>query len=292
MFRKKQQHLYLGDFSIESCTAINTKTNFTKIGRLSLEGIYENKKVKIFECHNPAHARFVSQVMSHPSYKKFFPKVYAVHGAIIVSEWVQGRTARARDIRDNKTLMEEISTFFSLIHSNISSEILQQNCGFDYSKDLLQTRFIKCCDTLELKGFCERVLMSINKAYSVSRLQLSHPDISSQNIIISKKNNEFKIIDNELISISSFHPFDLLNFAFFLGTERFEASNREAAIYESIEQILNRMTEEDLMNIWLMRYVGARFHAGNIESVINFSTNSLEENLKIFPFLRKFRFIQ
>ena len=289
MFKKNKNHFFLGDLYIESCTGTHPDKSFNKIGRLSLKGVHKNKKVKIFECYNNAHANFLRAVMCHPLYAEFFPKVYGVQGSIIISEWVDGQTLEARHVRNDEAALKKIEHFFEVIHGDIPPEIAKLDYGFDYSKDFLETRFTHCCHTLGLHDFCERVLLSVNKAYEKSSVQLSHSDISPQNILITQDNAQLKIIDNELMGMSSFHHFDLINLSYFLADKKTEPPEHEKKLYEDTRNALSCLNEEDVMNIWLMRHIGAKFQSGQIKAVISFAENSFSENIKLFPFLDVFR---
>lgn len=285
MFKKNKNDFYLGEFYIESCTGVHQNKKLSKFGRLSLKGTCNNKKVKIFECYNKTHANFVRAIMCHPKYKEFFPKVYGIHGSIIIAEWVEGQTLQVKHIYNNEALLDKITRFFNIIHGKVPSEIKKLDYGFDYSKDLLETRFKQCCHTLELNSFCERVLSSANKAYQLSSTQLSHPDISPPNILVSQKDNQLKIIDNELINMSSLYHIDVINLSFFLDHKKTKACGSNNKIYEDTKKILSCLSKEDVMNIWLMRYVGTKFQSGDIKTVIALSENSFSENLNLFSFL-------
>lgn len=288
MFKKKREYfaLSLGEMNLQKCRFVNGSAPFSKMNRLSIVGELAGKKVKIFEGHNNEHAVAVAELMRHPKVSCYFPSVIGVSGRLVVSEWVSGQQLKARDFRKKSAYMEQVKSLLFALHS-INDGNLSNSMSFDYVIDYLLPRFRRACDVLGVSQFKERALQSYDRLSSNVSNTLSHGDLSPANFVITK-DGRLCVIDNEILGLSDFPFYDFLNFSRFLGCDNANASNVELEVCEPAITFFSQKNKEDVMNVWLIREIGARFVTGNFDYILSISQNSFSDNCKLFPFLSKF----
>jgi len=265
----------LGDMTIEAINSVAKGRLMSKLGRVCMKGLWKGKKVKIFECANPEHADFIARTTTDRRYSPFFPEIYAVYESLVVSEWVEGKQITARQVRNNKTYAKQLADLLDLLHKNHTDNISH----FNYVEDFVKPRFEYCCQTLGLVEFRNNVLQSWEAMSELYPPSLSHPDLSPTNIITGK-NGVMKIIDNELLGTSSAPWFDLLNILFFLGEKPITNEHLSHSVKEPLLQLIRSGHNTNLLHVWLMRFAGSCFVAGDIQSVIRIARTPVEEHLR------------
>jgi serine/threonine protein kinase len=273
---EREYSVNLGSMAIEGVRPVVKGRLMSKIGRISLRGFWNGKDVKIYECASPEHASFVAETITKKPHSIFFPEVYNVHESFIVSEWVNGKEVKPRWIRGNQQYSRQLGELLGLLHGTF----LDVPSKFDYVEDLIRPRFVRCCQTLGLAEFQENALQSWR---IMSRLaekpSLSHPDLSPANMILTAQ-GKLKIIDNELLGVSPAPWFDLLNILFFLGEKPIKDFSLVETVITPLLKLMQTGHNEHLLYMWLMRFVGARFVAGDIEGVVKMASAPIERHLE------------
>jgi len=274
--KKREYSVNLGSVAIESVRPVVKGRLKSKIGRISLKGVWNGKDVKIFECSSPEHANFITEIITKEPYRVFFPEVYHVHESFIVSQWVIGQEIKPRWLRKRQIYSRQLGELLDLLHDTS----IEGPSKFDYVEDFIKPRFEHCCQTLGLMKFQEDVLQSWGiMSQLVDAPSLSHPDLSPANIILTPEGN-LKIIDNELLGASSAPWFDLLNVLFFLGEKPIKEFHLLRAVVTPLLDLIQAGYNEHLLSMWLMRFIGARFVAGDIEGVLKMAECTMDGHLK------------
>jgi hypothetical protein len=266
----------LGSMAIEDVRPVVKGRLTSKIGRITLRGVWRGKDVKFYECASPEHANFIAETITKKPYSIFFPEVYNVHEGFIVSEWVNGKEVKPRWLRGDPQYSKQLGELLDLLHGTFIDEPVK----FDYVNDLIKPRFERCCYTLGLVDFQETVLRSWRiMAQLAEKPCLSHPDLSPANMILTAQ-GKLKIIDNELLGASIAPWFDLLNLLFFLGEKPIKDIALVQAVISPLLKLMEAGYKEHLLFVWLMRFVGARFVAGDIEGVVRMANTPIERHLE------------
>jgi serine/threonine protein kinase len=275
--RKKHEYSFkLGSITIEGAKPVVKGRLTSKLGRISLRGVWSGKDVKIYECASPEHAEFTAEMTTKKPYRVFFPEVYHVHESFIVSQWVIGQEIKPRWLRSKPVYSKQLGELLSLLHGTF----IEGPSKFDYIEDLIRPRFEHCCQTLGLMKLKEDVLESWRiMSQLVNGPSLSHPDLSPANIILNPQGN-LKIIDNELLGASSAPWFDLLNILYFLGEKPIKEFHLLHTVIEPLLKLIEAGYNKHLLSMWLMRFVGARFVAGDIEGVLKMADFPIERHLE------------
>jgi len=276
---EKNTHDYsfnLGSMAIHHARPVIQGRLKSKVGRISLRGIWNGKDVKIFECANPEHAEFIATITTKEPFCVFFPEIYNVHESFIVSQWVPGNEIKPRWLREKEIYSKQLGELLNLLHGSS----IESPSKFDYVEDFIKPRFEHCCQTLGLNEFQNEVLQSWPvMSQRVNGLFLSHPDLSPANVILTPQGS-LKIIDNELLGASSAPWFDLLNILFFLGKKPINDINLRNSVIKPLLELIEAGYNKHLVSMWLMRKVGARFVAGDIESVLRMAELPIERHLE------------
>jgi serine/threonine protein kinase len=273
---KREYSFNLGSMAIHRVRPVVKGRLKSKVGRISLRGVWNGKDVKVFECANPEHAKFVAEVTTKEPYRVFFPEVYHVHESFIVSQWVAGHEIKKGWLREKEVYSRQLGELLGLLHE----ASIEGSSKFDYVEDFIKPRFEYCCQTLGLIEFQNEVLKSWPvMSQLVDSPSLSHPDLSPANIILTPQ-GKIKVIDNELLGASSAPWFDLLNLLYFLGKKPIKESYLQYAVIAPLSELIQAGYNKHLMSMWLMRKMGARFVAGNIEGVLKMANLPLERHLE------------
>lgn len=276
--------IQLGDFVIDNLKPIKEGVLVTKVGRISFTGTYDGKLVKIYECHNSKHAQSIQKITNASGEKKYFPYTYGVHNNLIISEWLPGRILKPKKIAKNVDYVTQISEFFKTLHR---SEV-KKSYGFDYFEDHIHPRFKRCCDTLGLHAFYERIQADYLVIKGVENVKtLSHPDITPANILISPE-GQIQSIDNELLSTSTMPFFDYFNVIHGFGVSIKQNAALWSDVFAPVKPYMTPEYEDALMSLWVMRIAGSYFVSGRFDKILklaNTSHDDLKSTLRLWDIL-------
>ena len=160
---------------------------------------YDNSpsKGKIYQVKNIKHAEFINYLSTSEGIKHLFPSVRRTIGPFVDAEWVEGDLASANHWIDVVDLLIRIQC----LKCNKKS-------SFDYVNDLIMPRFNKALPLVGLNKNKE-IIEIIKKSSNNYSYKVSHPDLIPGNIV--KRNNDYIIIDNELLCYTRHHRIDILN---------------------------------------------------------------------------------
>ena len=177
----------------------------TKAGRLSFAGVYRGRKVKVYRGYSDAQNSLRQDIQSLDFRECGFPEVLAVDNGLVVEAWVEGTSVS--DLRGNDFSQAE-AAIVGFLEGNATRLELQaiaikHASAFCYFQNYLLPRLGEWqywslvgdmvsawkARHLELKSFLA--------------VHLTHPDLSSANIVREDATGRFIIIDNELIGVGS-----------------------------------------------------------------------------------------
>ncbi len=239
-----------------------------KSNRISFVYGQEGRKGKIYQLFNNDHARFVSNVCEHKDISKYFPNIIKVENEFIDAEWVEGKTP------DSKMFELATKVLFS-----IQSVNLNENSHFDYVEDLIIPRFKNLHPVLTI-DLCNSIISKILNGSKKYSPRISHPDITPNNIIMAE--NEFIIIDNELICKSRHHRIDILNMIKSCPPELKNKFFEEFLQFERMSYKDFALELEYLKALWVAREAGSFSVSGNIADALQI-VNRYNQGDSILP---------
>lgn len=243
-----------------------------KAGRLVLKGDLEGRPVKIYEAANSDHALFIQSVSLSSALVSIFPKVIAVYGPYLVTDWILAN----RDSRtlSATTLMELQKALFG------ASTAGAPEPGFDYWQDLIRPRFVRAADLLGKADLAQRVCGEIDVEWSASSY-LMHPDLRSDNVV-RDRGGLWRIIDNELMTVGGLPLLDICNTASSLP-----AGERDFYVAAMAEHLgIRQGRQRDIIGgAWLARLVSSCFFAGDVHRAADI-VGRYERGDNILPFAR------
>lgn len=231
-----------------------------KAGRLVLRAESDQGPIKLYQAANPRHAQFLHHVSGCGALASSFPRVLAVSGNIVMTEWVQGTTLGTHKAEE---AIAGIAAIRRALHG-FDATTGPEAC-FDYWFDFIRPRFVTACDILGQKAVLATVCDSVDAAWRRSRLTLHHPDLSPSNIVRNAR-GELKVIDNELLSLGGMALSDVCNAAKSLSRKTARRC-LELCAGESFISKDDRLHE--LRCFWLAREVGSSIASGSCASALD-----------------------
>jgi aminoglycoside phosphotransferase (APT) family kinase protein len=221
-----------------------------KTGRLVLRGELDGRKVKIYEAANEHHARFIEALCTREHLQGCFPAMRGVRGRFLVADWVENRASYSASPAALAALLQRI-------HRTPLADL--PTVGFDYWHDLVKPRFARAAELLGLARLAAEVIDRVSDAWHRSQQYLMHPDLTPANTILT--NDQWQVVDNELLTIGGLPLFDVCNAAYPL---RGQAAQYFASAYLAGGAVQIKAEDESvLIDAWLARIVGSQFVAGN-----------------------------
>jgi len=266
MFNKKDNvEIQLGDLNISKVRPVVKGRMLTKVGRVSLRGKLNGQDVKIVEYSSREHASFAADLMSSDAVSRYFPEVHGTHDEFVVSGWQSGQKVTPRNLLQSEDYRGQLREFLDIIHGRPPAG----SAGFDYVEDFIRPRFSRACRALGLADMLDRVENSWRVMMGLAdRAYISHPDLSTANMIV-EKNGQLKFVDNELLNVSRSPWFDEMHVVYFLGNASVSGAGSLAAFLKPLMEIVEQGHNRHLMDMWLMRMGGARFVSGGVKEVVD-----------------------
>jgi aminoglycoside phosphotransferase (APT) family kinase protein len=222
-----------------------------KTGRLVLRGELDGRKVKIYEAANEHHARFIEALCAQKDLQGCFPATRSVHGRFLVADWVENRANSSANPAALAALLQRI-------HRTPLADL--PTVGFDYWHDLVKPRFVRAAELLGIARLAAEVIGRVSDAWNRSPHYLMHPDLTPANTTLT--DDQWQVIDNELLTIGGLPLFDVCNAAYPL---RGQAAQDFASAYLAGGAVPIKAEDESvLIDAWLARILGSQFVAGNV----------------------------
>jgi hypothetical protein len=137
----------------------------------------------------------------------FFPTVIYRKDEYLVVEWVEGESFQELNWTRNPKWVEQITKLQHTLH-NYSFPDHPSN--IDYSMFLAQ-RLIKHLGPFEPTSAIKAMLNIVMEEHLDSQACLCHFDMTPTNMVIDRTSGCIKLIDNELLTQSSYYPMDFFN---------------------------------------------------------------------------------
>lgn len=278
---QNKEGFYIGNKWIHGMRNINPQRELTKAGRLSYFAYMDNEPVKIYECYNDKHAHFIEQVSQQ--LKPHFPVcLYRINNFLIV-EWVEGQPLSSKYVLKDKEILAKVAKMQAKLHNSELPQKEYECLGFDYIKDYLKERIYRYKGILPLDSTLDRCFEKIDdniKSLPKDTFKISHPDLTFRNLILDRNNN-LKIIDNELLNYNKYFCIDLFN------TYRgFELEDREL-LQKYLKHYIKYGGNLDLLidykdffiAVWSIRLIGTFLQSGNIDKALQYSKEINLENI-------------
>lgn len=230
-------------------------TALTKAGRLSLRADLEDgTPVKVTESHGPEHARLIATLAS-TTLADVLPRVLTVSGSLVVSEWVVA-SERAEQV-DAAGLGRLLAT----VHSAVPPEV---PAGFDYWSDFLVPRGRRAAATLDAGERFERILRIADRAIGSWSPQVTHPDLTPDNVL-RRSDGRPVIIDNELLGVGRGAWMDVCNLT--RSLDRADRGRATDAYRSAGGAMLDPAALPGLRAMWTVRMLGSSHVAGRVAEV-------------------------
>ena len=177
----------------------------TKAGRLSFAGVYRGRSVKVYRGYSDAQNELRRDIQLLDFKSCGFPEVLAVDKGLVVEAWVEGTAVS--DLKGSDLVQAEaaITTFLeeNITRLELQSIAVKHASAFCYFQNYLLPRL----GELRYWSLVEDVVSAWKARYfelkSSLGSHLTHPDLSSANIVRESATGRFIIIDNELIGVGA-----------------------------------------------------------------------------------------
>lgn len=230
----------------------NRGSALNKTGRLVLRGDHNGRAVKVYEAAGVEHGLFIKAVTHHPAVTECFPPIVTLRGPVVVANWITGTNLNAPSV-------ESLAALLHRLHKVPLSDLPQS--GFDYWHEFLKPRFSRAAEFLGETDLSEHIVRKVSAAWDSAPPCLMHPDLTPSNLV-SIGCDQWRIIDNELLTIGGLPLLDVLNTARGLGPTVGQA---HAERYLHISGMRPTAQNIDaLQAAWLARAVGAAWAVGNL----------------------------
>ena len=212
----------------------NYKPGMTKAGSVSLMGMCNGQRAKIYSTRTPSQSELIKEVSDRlQQFSICLPKIIAIDGRYIAEEWVEGTIGTKIDVNKLSASVEGLLEKFKTDFVDLNKEKRFES-AFDYFEDYLLKRiepWLGYCDILRIK---EDWFSSFLKAKTHLSISLSHPDLTASNVIFSE-DGKIKVIDNELVGIGLGWILDIYNSKLNIKNShkltQFEISFRDRSIF-------------------------------------------------------------
>jgi len=230
-------------------------TALTKAGRLSLRATLEDgTAVKVTESHGPEHAQLIA-TLAGTVLADVLPRVLAVSGSLVVSEWVV--TSKGTERVDAADLGRLLAT----VHRATAPGVLT---GFDYWGDFLVPRGRRAAATLDASERFERILRIAERAIGSWPSQVTHPDLTADNVL-RRDDGRPVIIDNELLGVGRAAWMDVSNLV--RSLDRPDRGRATDAYRSAGGVTLEPAALPGLRAMWAVRMLGSFHVAGRLADV-------------------------
>jgi len=298
-YQPNDTRFLLGGEIIDDIEPVKKDSPKTKVGRLNLRGRRGDQRVKVFEAHNAAHARFIEHSSRQSEWETFFPQVLFVHEQFVVSEWVEGKPLfhphlpfiRYRTSHMTRFL-KDAGRILGAFHDTPVTEDMSP--GFDYVADFIHPRFVEACrvaDRPDFTAVVEQAQERLLQKTGVASCR-SHPDLTPANVIFDET-GQMVVIDNELLGSTRFKFLDEINLLYSLPRETVKAYR--PALKMLMGQTLALLAlglEEEVFSMWAMRRIGSYHAAGDSVKIRNFvdsDPDTRRKNIREWNLLEQLR---
>lgn len=226
------------------------KPGVTKVGRLSLAGTCEGRRVKVYSGHSARQNELRRNIQSIELGGCEFPDLIAVDNDFVVEAWIDG--VQVSELRNAEALQAKLAVevFFNTARtsSDMSSLVAMHGEAFCYFSDYLLPRL----NVWRRWNLIEEFLAVWHARYEQLRDKLpvhfTHPDLSAANIILERSTGRYVIIDNELIGVGHGWLLD--------GRNSFLSSDLSVNVPDDFVELS-----------WRLRQIGSALDAGNMALV-------------------------
>lgn len=234
----------------------------SRCGRLSWTARLDDQPVKILECHDTEHARFLEQLSTHPRLGRHFPEPVLRAGPFLLVRWIDGEVVRwGRDRR----LVPAVAGLQAQLHLERSVPELPAG-SFSYL-EFLEERWRRYQSVFPLAEGFEGIRSVLDGQRPQLATALCHPDLTAANLVVERSTGRIKVIDNELLGLGVYHPVDLLaTFRSFGAGLRRQLAPVYAEAYAAAGGDLGALTanQDYFQALWLLARIGALLQEGAI----------------------------
>jgi hypothetical protein len=246
----------VGDKTIEALHALGTRRpGLTRAGRLSLAGLCEGRKVKVYSAHSRRQIELRLALQDAYQGTLRFPAVIACSDHLVVEEWVDGTTLANADMPARESAMAAVQRFIRENHDSPALNALAQEFAdaFCYFEHYLLARIGPWLHWDNTRAFVESWKAEYISLQSGIPVRVSHPDLSRCNIVIATDTRELYVVDNELIGSGRGWILDCRNSL--LGK-----SGASDAVCPD-----ERVPPDFIERSWKLRQLGKHLNLGNVE---------------------------
>jgi len=243
-----------------------------KAGRLVLKGSLDGSPIKLYEGASPEHARFIQATSRHKALVGLFPAIVAVHGPLIVTEWVRDAPERPPD-------PEEFAALLLRLHRVPVTDLPQP--GFDYWRDFLWPRFLRAVHLLDADELASGIAKRVAPVWAEGPATLMHPDLTPVNVVRSRKAG-LSLVDNEMLTVGGLPLLDVCNTAYAMAPEDAQTFARAYLLHAG-----TRWPDElfdILRDAWVVRRVGSAFVEGDLETAVRI-VDARASGAEVLPFI-------
>lgn len=256
----------------------NYRVNFTKANRLVIVGFSETNKKKLYEAGSQTHSGFVEYVANKSSISHALPIAFSVNNHYILTDWVEGKPLNTLKSHNAEEIISKMARMQHSIHQISISDL--PTAGFCYWSDYIYPRFFRAAALLGEADLARKINLQISSYYDKKEKHLIHPDLTLANIVLTK-DNEYVIIDNELISIGAIPLLDVCNS---VHSMKWKDANTYIKLY--LNKANPELAEDDygvLRSAWFARKMGSLFVSGKIDEMQEFFRKYADQE-PILPF--------
>jgi len=235
------------------------KPGITKVGRLSVVGQCNGKKVKVYSVHSSGQGKLRNLLQNNLDDKSYaFPNIVASNEYLIAEEWVYGQSVSALKNIEREYVTESVCQFLNDrfdITSTLSLLNEKYYHPFCYLNDYLIPRLGPWVNWDPVSVFVQEWGSCYEKVKQKMPLSLSHPDLSINNLVYDSNTKKTYFIDNELLGLGHGWILDHLN-----------ANIRSSDVVQlnDINSVDSRFVEKT----WVLRRVGSAIDAGKFDEVV------------------------